>query len=425
MTKREARKEILVYADWIGIKEPPALLGTLYSEIIRGKEIFSFEYSNEWLKSKFAQVIDPDLKLYSGPHYPNDEKENFGIFLDSCPDRWGRVLMIRREAVLARRDNRKASALMESDYLLGVYDENRMGGLRFKESESGPFLNQDKSLAAPPWSSINELQAISLKLEVEEDAADDEHLKWLNILMAPGSSLGGARPKASIKDKNGNLWIAKFPSASDGKDVGAWEMVVHTLAVQCGLNAAEAKVEKFASPYHTFLVKRFDRNKSKRIHFASAMTMLGYTDNQVRTAGVSYLELADFLTKYGARVDEDLEELWKRIVFSISVSNTDDHLRNHGFILTEKGWFLSPAFDINPNEQGVGLSLNISESDNSLDYDLVLEVAEYFRLKKDRAEKIIEDIKSKVSSWKSIANKYEIPKSEQLIMGKAFNLSTS
>ena len=420
MAKTDTRKEIFVYADWMGIKEPPALLGILHSENVRGKEIFSFEYSDEWLKSKFAQVIDPDLALYSGPHYLDDKKENFGIFLDSSPDRWGRVLMRRREAILARSANRQAKTLMESDYLLGVYDENRVGGLRFKEGESGPFLNRDKSLATPPWTSINELQAISLKLEKDEDVIDDDHIKWLNMLMAPGSSLGGARPKASIKDTAGNLWIAKFPSVKDEKDIGGWEMVVHTLAVKCGLNIAEANVERFANQYHTFLVKRFDRIKSQRIHFASAMTMLGYTDNRDEHAGVSYLELVDFLSKHGARVNEDLEELWKRIVFSIAVSNTDDHLRNHGLILTERGWILSPAYDINPNEQGTGLSLNISDNDNSLEYDLALEVAEYFRVDKDKAQKTVEDIKKKIGDWKTIAGKYNISKTEQLMMEKAF-----
>lgn len=422
MAKANTRKEIFVYADWRGLKESPTLMGILYSEIVRGKEIFSFKYSSEWLKSKFAQVIDPDLSLFSGLHYLDDKKSNFGIFLDSSPDRWGRVLMKRREAILARSANQQAKTLMESDYLLGVYDENRIGGLRFKLSEDGDFLNQDRLLAAPPWTSISELQSASLRLETEEDIVDDEHIKWLSILLAPGSSLGGARPKASVRDNNGDLWIAKFPSAKDEKDVGGWEMVVHTLATRCGLNVAEAKIEKFANQNHTFIVKRFDRNKSERIHFSSAMTMLGYTDNRDEHAGASYLELADFLSKHGAKVNQDLNELWKRIVFSIAISNTDDHLRNHGFILTEKGWILSPAYDINPNEQGVGLSLNISDTDNSLEYDLALEVAEYFRVDKDKAEKIIKDTKNKVSDWKAVAGRYEISKTEQLLMEKAFRI---
>ncbi len=422
MSKINTRKDILVYASWTGLKDP-ALLGTLYSEIVRGKEIFSFEYSREWLTSKFAQVIDPDLQFFSGPQYLNTGKKNFGLFLDSSPDRWGRVIMQRREAILARKENRSVKTLMESDYLLGVYDENRIGGLRFKEEADGQFLNQDDNLAAPPWTSINELQEASLKFEKDEDKNESEHLKWLNMLIAPGSSLGGARPKASIIDSAGNLWIAKFPSVNDTKDVGGWEIIVYNLAKKCGINVAEAKVEKFSNhQYHTFLVKRFDRTKKERIHFASAMTMLGYTNGMDSHSGTSYLELADFLIKNGAKVNEDLKELWKRIVFNISVSNTDDHLRNHGFILTEKGWILSPAFDINPNDTGTGLSLNISETDNSLNFDLAIDIAEYFRLKKDNAKKIIIDIKSKVSDWKKAADRYAINKTEQSIMEKAFRI---
>lgn len=421
MTKTNSRKEILVYASWIGLKEPTQL-GTLYSEIVRGKEIFSFEYDKGWLKSKFAQVIDPDLQLFSGTQYLPGSKNNFGIFLDSSPDRWGRVIMQRREAIIARREKRPAKTLMESDYLLGVYDENRIGGLRFKEEPDGPFLNKDENLSAPPWTSISELQEASLKFEKDE-GTDSEHLRWLNMLIAPGSSLGGARPKASIYDSAGNLWIAKYPSVNDTKDIGGWEMVVYNLAAKCGINITEAKVEKFSNhQHHTFLVKRFDRIKKERIHFASAMTMLGYTDDKDSHAGASYLEIADFIIKYGARVNEDLRELWKRIVFSICVSNTDDHLRNHGFILSEKGWMISPAFDINPNQTGTGLSLNISGNDNSLSFELALETAEYFRLDIDEAEKIADEIKSNVSSWKAVAEKYGISKREQSSMEKAFRV---
>ncbi|MBE7476009.1 MAG: HipA domain-containing protein [Ignavibacteriales bacterium] len=421
MTKTNSRKEILVYASWIGLKEPTQL-GTLYSEIVRGKEIFSFEYDKGWLKSKFAQVIDPDLQLFSGTQYLPGSKNNFGIFLDSSPDRWGRVIMQRREAIIARREKRPAKTLMESDYLLGVYDENRIGGLRFKEEPDGPFLNKDENLSAPPWTSISELQEASLKFEKDE-GTDSEHLRWLNMLIAPGSSLGGARPKASIYDSAGNLWIAKFPSVNDTKDIGGWEMVVYNLAAKCGINITEAKVEKFSNHHHhTFLVKRFDRIKKERIHFTSAMTMLGYTDDNDSHAGASYLEIADFIIKYGARVNEDLRELWKRIVFSICVSNTDDHLRNHGFILSEKGWMISPAFDINPDETGTGLSLNISGNDNSLSFELALEAAEYFRLDIDEAEKIADEIKSNVSSWKAVAEKYGISEREQSSIEKAFRI---
>lgn len=422
MGKKNQRKEILVFADWLDIKEP-MLMGTLYSEIVRNKEIFSFQYTDEWLNSKYAQIIDPDLQLYKGTQYLEGQKSNFGIFLDSSPDRWGRVLMRRREAVLARVEIRDVEILFESDYLLGVFDEYRMGGLRFKEIIDGPFLNDNREFAAPPWTSLNKLEQASLKIESDDIIDDLEYLKWLNMLIAPGSSLGGARPKASVFDESNNLWIAKFPSLSDEKDTGGWEMVVHDLAVEAGLNVADAMIKKYSNKYHTFLTKRFDRTTHpKRIHFASAMTMLGYTDGTDFHDGVSYLELAEFLVTNGAKVNRDLEELWKRIVFSICITNTDDHLRNHGFILTDKGWVLSPAYDINPVENGTGLKLNISENDNSLDFDLALEVIEYFRLDEKKGLNIIKQIKTVVSNWRSIADSYNISKTEQELMQKAFRI---
>jgi len=420
MEARSSNKDIFVYAHWTGMKEP-VLMGVLNAEFTRGKEIFSFSYSEDWLKSSYSQILDPELQLYTGSQYAKDEKQNFGVFLDSSPDRWGRVLMKRREAAMARSDKRIERTLRESDYLLGVFDGHRMGAIRFKEDPNGPFLNDNKTLAYPPWTSIRELEQISLKLEDDNANEDPEYLKWLNILINPGSSLGGARPKASVFDEKNNLWIAKFPSKSDIKDIGGWEMVTNELARNAGLNVAESRIQKFSSKYYTFLTKRFDRSDTgERIHFASAMTMLGYVDGNNFQDGVSYLEIVDFLTQYGAKVESDLRELWQRIVFSILVSNTDDHLRNHGFMLTEKGWILSPAFDINPNEDGVGLSLNISIDDNSLDLDLALEVAEYFRLTDEEAIRIIEVIRRSVKSWKSVANKYQLPRSEQELMAKVF-----
>ena len=419
MATANIKKEILVYADWRGLAVPNKM-GTLTVTPSRGKETFSFEYTDEWLKSGFSQMLDPDLQLYTGAYYPRDEKINFGIFLDSCPDRWGRVLMQRREAIIAKNEERKPKTLLESDYLLGVFDMHRMGALRFRLDEDGPFLNDNKELASPPFSSLRELEQASLKFE-EDDMDDPEYLKWINLLIAPGSSLGGARPKASVVDPQNNLWIAKFPSKNDEKNVAAWEMVTKELAVQCAINMAEGKVQQFNNRYHTYLTKRFDRtDKGERIHFASAMTLLGHSDGE-DSAGASYLELAEFITKHGAAVDKDLEELWRRIVFSICVKNTDDHLRNHGFLLSEAGWALSPAYDINPNEYGKGLSLNISENDNSLHTELALEVAGYFRLDNKTANQIIKHIKSKVISWRELAVKYKIPKADQDRMSVAFS----
>ena len=413
------KKDILVYAHWDGFKTP-VLMGTLSATPAKGKEVFSFEYTKEWLKSDFTYMIDPDLQMYSGRYFPREEKLNFGAFLDSCPDRWGRVLMDRREAAISRRERRKMKQLLESDYLLGVFDGHRMGALRFKTSENGAFLNDDKNMAAPPWTSLRELAHASIKFE-EDNADDEEYLKWINLLIAPGSSLGGARPKASVSDPQGHLWIAKFPSVKDEKNIGAWEMVVNTMASKAGLNVAQGDIRQFKSKYHTYLTKRFDRtDKGDRIHFASAMTLLGYVDGTGHDTGVSYLELAEFIIKYGADVNTDLEELWRRIVFHICVKNTDDHLRNHGFLLTDKGWRLSPAYDINPNEYGTGLSLNISEKDNALDIELALGVAEFFRIEIKKANQIIDQIKSVVINWRELAKDCGIGKAEQDRMSKAF-----
>jgi serine/threonine-protein kinase HipA len=412
------KKKIQVYAHWLGLQEP-SLMGVLSVSPAKGKESFSFEYADTWLKSGFSQMVDPDLQLYSGAYYPRDYKSNFGVFLDSCPDRWGRVLMQRREAAIAKQEDRAAKKLLESDFLLGVYDGHRMGALRFKLDDNSSFLNNSKEMAAPPWTSLRELEQASLKFE-EDNTDDPEYLKWLSILIAPGSSLGGARPKASVMDAQNNLWIAKFPSRNDDKDAAAWEMVTNQLAITAGLNVAEGKLLQYNNRYHTYLTKRFDRTTAgERIHFASAMTLLGHIDGE-DAAGASYLEMMEFISRHGAAVEKDLEELWRRIVFSICVKNTDDHLRNHGFLLTEKGWLLSPAYDINPNEYGKGLSLNITDADNSLDLDLAMEVAGYFRLSKDKASQIIQEVSTVVKDWKKVAAAYKISNAEQERMSAAF-----
>jgi len=412
------KKDIQVYAHWQNLPEP-AIMGTLSVSSAKGKESFSFEYADAWLKSGFSQMIDPDLQFYSGAYYPRGDKPNFGVFLDSCPDRWGRVLMQRREAAIAKQENRAVKKLLESDFLLGVFDSHRMGALRFKVEEDGPFLNDNKEMAAPPWTSLRELEHACLKFE-EDNTDDPEYLKWLTILIAPGSSLGGARPKASVSDADKSLWIAKFPSRNDEKDVAAWEMIANQLAINAGLNIAKGKLQKFNNKYHTYLTKRFDRTaNNERIHFASAMTLLGHIDGE-GAAGASYLELMEFISRHGAAVEKDLEELWRRIVFSICIKNTDDHLRNHGFLLTNKGWLLSPAYDINPNEYGKGLSINITDADNSLDLDLAREVAGYFRLPNEKAENIIQKILLIVKDWRKIAAKYKISNAEQERMSRAF-----
>lgn len=425
MAVKHTSRKIFVYAHWSDLSQPH-LMGMLSSTVVRGKEIFSFEYDKDWLRSKYALQIDPDLSLYQGVQFVHDDKKNFGVFLDSSPDRWGRLLMKRREAALARHEERKENILMESDFLLGVFDGSRMGAIRFKEDINGNFLNDNAAMAAPPWTFLRELQQISLELEREDVVDDPAYLKWLNILIAPGSSLGGSRPKASVVDHKNALWIAKFPSRNDEYDVGGWEMVVNELAVKAGITAAGGQAQKFANKHHTFLTKRFDRTaNNSRIHFASAMTLLGYNDGTDFHDGVSYLELVDFILQHGAQPDKDLEELWRRIVFYICVKNTDDHLRNHGFILTSSGWRLSPAYDINPTPYGSGLRLNISQSDNSLDLGLAMEVFDFFNLKEENAIKIVRQVVDAVNNWKTVAEKFKLSRNEQALMANAFTITKS
>ena len=334
--------------------------------------------------------------------------------------------MRRREAALARQEGRRAEPLLESDYLLGVFDGHRMGGLRFKLNPDGPFLNDNRAMAAPPWTSLRELEYASLQLERVDAAQDPDYLKWLMLLLAPGSSLGGARPKASVVNELGHLWMAKFPSSQDTHDVGGWEAVVNILAQQAGLTVASGQAQRFGSRHHTYLSERFDRTATnERVHFASAMTLLGYQDGTDHQDGASYLELAAFLIRQGAQVEEDLKELWRRIVFNICVANTDDHLRNHGFLLTAHGWHLSPAYDLNPVPYGRGLTLNISETENALDLQLALEVAPFFRLALPQAELVMAKVVSAVRGWRAVAARYQISREEQELVANAFRAADS
>lgn len=415
-----AQKEILVYADWKGV-DKGCKIGVLHCVTVRSKEIFSFEYDKEWISSGKYNLLDPDLKLLSGPQYVKEENRNFGLFLDSSPDRWGRFLLNRKQALVARQKGIKSGTLQESDYLLGVHDILRMGGLRFKLDESGPFLDDDRGISIPPLAYLRELEEASLHIEDDESFDDPGYSVWLNILLAPGSSIGGARPKACVADTNGELWIAKFPSRSDLLNTGAWEWVTWELAKRSGLNVPESTANTFSKKGHTFMTKRFDRTaEGGRIHFASAMTLLGYNDGTDYKDGASYLDIAEFLIQNGSDVNADLEEVWRRIVFSICVKNTDDHLRNHGFLLTENGWKLSPAYDINPNPRGNGLTLNISLNENSLDLELAMEVRPFFRISDKRAKEITEKVKKAVSFWKPVAEKLAISKHEMDSMSRAF-----
>lgn len=429
MAKKVAKGRFIgVYADWLP-GAAPFRLGTLWPYAARGVETFAFEYDSEALTRPelAAYHLDPDLYLHAGPQYCPQGKSNFGLFLDSSPDRWGRMLMKRRldrqkRAGLVSDENK----LLESDYLLGVHDEFRVGALRFRLNDEGDFLDNNHDQAAPPFIQLRALEEASLNLERNPNENSTRVDEWLKMLISPGGSLGGARPKASVVDPDGHLWIAKFPSTRDTRDMGAWELVVLTLAQACEINVPAARVQKFSSDHHTFLIRRFDRTgNNQRLHFASAMTLTGHKDGEDESTGVSYLELAQVLIQHGANTNKDLRELWKRIVFNMHVSNTDDHLRNHGFLLDPaRGWMLSPAYDINPiPDGGAGLKLNVNMDSNDLDLELALSVANRFRLDQDDAQTIVEHIRQVTSQWRNVAKRLDLAQREIKDMEYAFRIA--
>lgn len=398
----------------------PAPMGLLRCQNTRTEDIFSFAYDNEWLKRPNAFTFDPDLALAAGPQYPAQDRANFGIFLDSSPDRWGRILMQKRENLRARHQRRRARSLTEWDFLLGVHDETRLGALRFRHPESGQFLDNDEFLAAPPITSLREIQAASLEFESHAEDEDHPHYsEWLAQLFAPGTSLGGARPKACMRDDDGALCMAKFPSRQDRRDVGAWELVAQRLAAKAGIDVAPSRGLRVPESAHTtFLATRFDRTpENRRLAFVSAMTLTQRTDGE---PGASYLELIDLLQSHGSNTREDSRELFSRVVFSILIHNTDDHLRNHGFLIGERGITLSPAFDINPSIERNELTLAINEVETACDVSIAMAAHADYGVSKAEAEQIIARTTRVVAQWRREADKLRIPKSEQDLMALAF-----
>lgn len=397
-------------------------VGTLFHAAAHGGAVFSFAYDSAWLQRPNAFEIDPDLQLHDAESYPSQPAGVFRIFVDSTPDRWGRLLLDRRETLKARAEGRPVRTLGEWDYLLGVHDSCRMGALRFRKDADSAFLDDDHHLAAPPVASLRELEAASLALEAPGAEERPEFQRWLTALLAPGSSLGGARPKANYTDPDGSLWIAKFPSREDRRDIGGWEMVVHRLAVNGGLRVPEARLLALGERYRTFACRRFDRfGAGQRRFFVSAMNLLNRQDGD----NASYLELAEFLSTRGSPVHkvEDLRELWTRIVFNLLVSNRDDHLRNHGFILAEDGWRLAPAFDLNPSIDKAHHQLAINESDPMPDVDLALETAQFYGIGGDEAREILRRVKTVVAGWRAVATDLALPRSEIELLAQAFRLS--
>lgn len=410
---------VQVCVDLERYREPMAM-GSLHRQGTRaGEEILSFEYERSWLDHSEAFAFDPDLTLAAGAQYPAQGRSTFGIFLDSSPDRWGRVLMQRRENARARHAGRRPRTLTEWDFLLGVQDETRLGAMRFRSSADQPFIDSDERMPAPPIASLRKLQAASLRFEQHmDDESHPDYEAWLDQLFAPGTSLGGARPKASVRDESGALCMAKFPSRNDTRDMGAWELLAHRLAADARIVVPEARPLRLAaSPYTTFLAKRFDRTPRGRLAFVSAMTLTQRTDGE---PGASYLELVDLLQSRGVATRADCEQLFRRVVFSILIHNTDDHLRNHGFFVDGQGIRLSPAFDINPSIERRELSLAIDEVETACDVAIAVEACRDYGLTRQEASRIVQQVTAAVGQWRSQADSLGIPRQEQESMAPAF-----
>lgn len=413
-------KKLYVYADFDWLKEIE-LIGELGYESLRGSDCYSFTFDNEWLKKHLDLFLSDDLNNYPGSQYTQPGKDIFGCFSDALPDRWGRTLLLRREQIAAAEEKRPVRRLSSFDYLIGIEDFSRMGGFRFKKNLTEDFINVSDSLEIPPLTDLRELIAASKEIEKSEEANILPDRKWLKQLVQPGSSLGGARPKASVIDTNQTLYVAKFPSRKDTYDAGLWEHFAHLLAIKSGIRAATTKVVTTGENYHTLLSRRFDRTQEgKRIHFASAMTLLGLTDGNNFATGHGYLDMVDFILQNCTDVDANLRELFRRVAYNICIGNSDDHFRNHGFLLTAKGWTLSPAYDMNPtlnNDQ----SLLISSSSNQADLKILLDACEDYMLDAQTARQIIEEVVHAVDGWHELALKLGITKREMDLFSRVFD----
>jgi serine/threonine-protein kinase HipA len=400
---------------YVDIDRAPELVGLLWSRVRKGHESATFEYQRAWLENPKRFSLEPALVLGPGPYHTDEGKALFGAIGDSAPDRWGRALMRRAEGRQAELEQRPPRTLREIDYLLLVDDEARQGALRFAESEGGPFVRESGQVRIPPRIKLPRLLAAAQHFSEEKETQED-----IRLLLAPGSSLGGARPKASVGGRDGQLLIAKFPHKADEMNAVLWEALALKLAAKARITTASWTLE-LVSGKTVLLLRRFDREGQRRLPFLSAMSMLGAKDGETH----SYLELVDALRQHGAQVQDDLEQLWRRIVFYVLISNTDDHLRNLGFLYSgEAGWSLSPAYDLNPvpaEEKPRVLTTNINLDDGTASLDLALSVTEYFNLSSDRATEIVAEVARAVAPWRREAAALRIPRTEIDKMSSAFD----
>lgn len=415
-------ERLLVFADFDWL-DKPELVGELCYEKLRGSESYAFRFDDNWLKFHAGIKLSEDINNYPGLQYTQPGNDIFGCFSDALPDRWGRTLLKRREQIQASEEKRAVRNLSSFDYLMGIDDFSRMGGFRLKRELDGDFINVSPSLKIPPLTELRQLVLASQEVEKSEENDVLPEKKWIAQLIQPGTSLGGARPKAGVLDDSGNLCIAKFPSRKDDYDTGLWEHFSHLLARKAGIYAAQTKVLGGLGKYHTLLSKRFDRtDEGKRIHFASSMSLIGLRDGDNAQGGYGYLNIVDFILQSCCDVEKNLQELYRRVAFNICIGNSDDHFRNHGFLLTPRGWTLSPAYDMNPtlNEYQ---SLLINESSNKADIRTLLESCESYMIKKEVAENIIRQVQAAVARWENLAVLLQIPAREVTMFKDRFKLN--
>ena len=413
-------KTLLVYADFDWLPKPIPV-GELGYESLRGSDSYSFKYDNNWLRSYGNLFLSADINNYPGLQYTGQDKDIFGCFSDALPDRWGRMLLNRREQIIATEEKRPIKKLSSFDYLIGIDDFSRMGAFRFKEKKDGSFINSLTSLRIPPLTDIRTLVSASMEIEKSEELNRTPEKKWLIQLINPGTSLGGARPKSGIINDAGQLCIAKFPSRNDDYDVSLWEHLCHILAKNCGINVAETSAINIGEKHHALISTRFDRTSDgKRKHFASALTLLGLTDGDNAKTGHGYLDIVDFIVQNCCNVQDNLCELFRRVAFNIAIGNSDDHFRNHGFILTPKGWTLSPAYDINPTLNNYQ-ALLINPETNQADLNILIDSAEEYMIEKDYAIQIISEVTSGVKQWKAIATRIGAANREMEMFEQVFN----
>ena len=364
-------KKLFVY---ISIEKHDYLLGTIYLGYSKGEEIYSFEYSNEAFDKGLQNIfLDTSIEPISGRQFKVNSNIPYGFMKDSSPDRWGRNLI---------KKNNKDKFLFETDYLLKVSDISRMGALRFKEDLNGNFLSSNSDI--PQYKYIRELEQVAFNFD-DFDESDE----W-KMLLSPGSSMGGARPKAVIYDNDNQIFIAKFNHKNDEYDISKVEYLTYLLAKDCGINMSESRLVELSKNRSVFLTKRFDRNSDERIHYASFMNLLGAQDGD--SNNYSYLDLVECITKYSSSTSDDLKELFKRAAFSLLVHNYDNHLRNHGLLFKNKKWSLSPCFDVNivPYKGRFAVSIDKTKQDTVAQ---LIETAPYYRIAKEDAEKMINEMR--------------------------------